>query len=167
MPARPKKHVGSEDKATGSVATIDYRELEAFRMTLPEYRRYESYTFFTARWDIARSLYLIHKQPRALRTIDVAQFARTFGFPFVEGGSTSDAIPEDSGFFYVDTKAVMSEHIDLERPVLLALIQTKGVAQPSPLLIDGLHRLYKAARLGIPQLRAYVLTPDEEQLCRR
>jgi hypothetical protein len=167
MPARSKKHAGSKDEATSSVATIDYWELEVFRRSLPEYRQYESYSFFIASWDIVRALYLIHKWPRALQTIDVAQFARQYGFPFIEDGSASDALPEDSGFFYVDTKTVMSEQIDLERSVLLALIEVEGQERPSALLIDGLHRLYKAARLGTPKLRAYVLTPEEERLCRR
>jgi hypothetical protein len=167
MPARPKKHAGSKDEATSSVAGIDYRELDVFRMTLPEYRRYESYSFLVANWDIVRALYLIHQQPRAPRVIDVAQFAGNYGFPFIEGGSAGEDIAEDSGFFSVNTKAVMSEQIDLARPLLIALIAVEGQERPSAVLIDGLHRLYKAARLGTPKLSAYVLTPDEERLCRR
>ena len=148
--SKSSRHAGSKDGATGSVAPIDYRELEAFRRGLPDYRQYESYSFFTASWDIVRALYLIHKRPRALQTIDVAQFARQYGFPFIEDGRASDALPEDSGFFYVDTKTVMSEQIDLERPVILALIAVEGQERPSALLIDGLHRLYKAAGVACP-----------------
>ena len=92
--SRSSRRAGSEDGATNGIATIDYREVEEFRRSLPEYRQYESYSFFIASWDIVRALYLIHKRPRALQTIDVAQFARQYGFPFIEDGRASDALPE-------------------------------------------------------------------------
>jgi len=38
---------------------------------------------FTVHWDIVHALYLIHKQPREPQPIDVAMFARNYGFFFV------------------------------------------------------------------------------------
>jgi hypothetical protein len=149
-----------------SVAVIDSEGLEAFRATLPKYRRYETYRFFTVHWDTVRALYLIHKQPREPQQIDVAMFARNYGFFFVEGGAQDGDPPEESGFFSVDTKTVLSDQVDLARPLLIALIAAQGRERPYAALIDGLHRLFKAAWRGIPQLPAYVLTPDEERLCR-
>jgi hypothetical protein len=157
----------SKGQETGSTPTINYEELEAFRNTLPPYRRQETYRLFAVSWDITRALYLIHKYPREIQTVDVAMFANSYGFPFIEGGASHDkALPEDSGFFYVDTKTVLADQVDLERPLLIALIATDGRERPRAALIDGLHRLFKAAWKGIAERPAYVLTPDEERLCR-
>jgi hypothetical protein len=167
MPGRTRKiATGRKGEPTESAATIDSEELEAFRATLPEYRRYETYRFLTVHWDIVRALYLIHKQPREPRPIDVAMFARNYGFFFVEGGAQDDNPPEVNGFFSIDTKTVLSDLVDLTRPLLIALIAAEGRERPYAALIDGLHRLFKAAWRGKPQLPAYVLTPDEERSCR-
>ena len=85
---------------------------------------------------------------------------------FVEGGAQDGDSPEESGFFSVDTKMVLSDSVDLARPLLIALIAAEGRERPYAALIDGLQRLFKAAWRGIPELPAYVLTPDEERLCR-
>ncbi len=167
MPGRTRKTTARrKDESTVSAATIDREELEAFRATLPDYRRYETYRFLTVHWDIVRALYLIHKQPRELQPIDVAMFARNYGFFFVEGGAQDDDPPEASGFFSIDPETVLSNLIDLTRPPLVALIAADGRERPYAALIDGLHRLFKAAWRGISQLPAYVLTPDEVRLCR-
>jgi len=41
---------------TRKTTTIDSEELEAFRATLPDYRRYETSRFLTVHWDIVRAL---------------------------------------------------------------------------------------------------------------
>jgi hypothetical protein len=51
---------------------------------------------------------------------------------------------------------------DLTKPVIVAHLLIDGV-EPSPLLIDGTHRLYRAWREGVPQLPAYVLTVAESR----
>jgi hypothetical protein len=138
-----------------------------FRAALPEYRRHESYRFLALGWDIVRALYLIEKRPRDPQSIDVETFAKNYGFPFhPEGTVTEDTPLEHSGFFYVDVQTVMSDQIDLARPLLIALMMLEGREQPGAILIDGLNRLFKAARLGVAEITAYVLTSEEEQLCR-
>jgi hypothetical protein len=166
MSGRTRKITRCEDEPTVSAAVIDSEGLEAFRATLPEYRRYETYRFFTVHWDIVRALYLIHKRPREPQPIDVAMFAKNYGFFFAEGGAQVGDSPEESGFFSIDTKTVLSDQVDLARPLLIALISAEGRERPYAALIDGLHRLFKAAWRGIPEFPAYVLTPDEERLCR-
>ena len=166
MPGRKHTVTSTSSKPIQSAIVIDGEGLEAFRATLPEYRRYETYRFLTVHWDIVRALYLIHKQPREPQQIDVAMFARNYGFSFVEGGAQDGDSPEESGFFSVDTKMVLSDSVDLARPLLIALISAEGRERPYAALIDGLQRLFKAAWRGIPELPAYVLTPDEERLCR-
>jgi len=157
---------GRKCKPIQSAAAIDSEGLEAFRVTLPEYRRYETYRFFTVHWDIVRALYLIHKQRHEPQQIDVAMFARNYGFFFAEGGAQEGDPPEESGFFSIDTKTVLSNRVDLARPLLIALIAAEGREKPYAAIIDGLHRLFKAAWRGTPELPAYVLTPEEERLCR-
>jgi hypothetical protein len=166
MPGRTRKTTGRKDEPNSRAAVIDCEELEAFRATLPAYRCYETCRFFTAGWDIVRALYLIHRQKRLPQQIDVALFARNYGFPFTEGVTQGGDLPEDSGFFYVDTKTVLSDQVDLSRPLLIALVAVEGRERPGVVLIDGLHRLFKAAWRGMPELPAYALTPDEERLCR-
>ena len=50
---------------------------------------------------------------------------------------------------------------DLDEPLIIASVTADGTGQPSPLLIDGCHRLYKAARLGHENLPSLMLTPEE------
>ncbi len=66
----------------------------------------------------------------------------------------------------IDETRAMSEEIDTNIPVILALIQGDEGEESKPILIDGLHRLYKAFREGKETIPCYALTPDEERLCR-
>ncbi len=50
---------------------------------------------------------------------------------------------------------------NLAKPVLVASLEADR--QPTPLLIDGVHRLYRAWREGVASLPAYVLTVAETQ----
>jgi hypothetical protein len=153
-------------KPAASALVIEREELEAFRAQLPEYRRRETFRFLTLNWDIVRALYIVHKCPREAQPIDVAMFAQNYGFPFNEQGDPGGDLPESSNlFFYADPKAARDDRIDTARPVLIALVALSR-EKPGAMMIDGLHRLYKAAWQGQPRLEAYVLTPEEEQACR-
>ena len=50
---------------------------------------------------------------------------------------------------------------DLDEPLIIASVTTDGTGQPCPVLIDGCHGLYKAARLGREHLPSLVLTTEE------
>ena len=50
---------------------------------------------------------------------------------------------------------------DLDEPLIIASVAAVGTGHPDPLLIDGCHRLYEAARLGREHLPSLVLTPAE------
>src|ERR1700730_9190316 len=103
-------------QAHKGTSPLDWEGLEAFRETLPEYRRVENYRFLAARWDIVRALYLLKQRPRDPQPIDVTLFANNYGFPFIAGGAPDDQPPEhDSGFFSVDTETVMSDQVNLAR----------------------------------------------------
>jgi len=50
---------------------------------------------------------------------------------------------------------------DLDEPVIIATIDSPDGEPAGPLLNDGCHRLYKAARLGREHLPSLVLTAEE------
>lgn len=138
---------------------IDYQQLEAFRQSLPAQERFELYRFFTVTWDIVKARFLASQPGRRLDTLNVAQTARAYGFDKPYSIETS--------FTYVDPIRAMSSAIDPDTPVILALIAREKAGEPPiPMLIDGLHRLYKAYREERITIPCYALTPDEEQLCR-
>jgi hypothetical protein len=49
---------------------------------------------------------------------------------------------------------------DLSEPVLLGRVRIAAIP-PAALLIDGVHRLYRACRERVPWLPAYLLTAEE------
>jgi hypothetical protein len=49
----------------------------------------------------------------------------------------------------------------LDDPLIIATLATAGGQPAGPLLIDGCHRLYKAAQLGREHLPSFVLTAAE------
>ncbi|GCE32083.1 hypothetical protein KDA_75670 [Dictyobacter alpinus] len=133
--------------------TVDFTELGAFREGLPESERFETFRFFVARWDIVKARYIIQKANKPVGSLRVASAARVYGLDRPQTEESAVAVDETRG---------MSETIDTRVPVILALL--KGAS--SPILIDGLHRLYKAYREGKETLPCYALTSEEEQLCR-
>ena len=54
----------------------------------------------------------------------------------------------------------------MDEPVIIASVTADGSGQPYPLLIDGCHRLYKAAVTGRAEIPAFVLTAGETLLVR-
>ena len=56
---------------------------------------------------------------------------------------------------------------DLDEPLIITSVTADGTGPPRPLLIDGCHLLYKAARLGREQLPSHVLTAAETLAIRR
>ena len=133
-------------------------QLAAFRQSLPDSQQYEIHRFFVARWDIVKARFLTQQPGRRLDTLEVRSAARAYGF---------DTPQTIDSWAYVDPIRAMSDAIDPDIPVILALIaREEEGARPIPLLIDGLHRLYKAYREERIHIPCYALTPQEEQLCR-
>jgi hypothetical protein len=165
MPRRKKSNQGQAQAAP----VIDWQELEAFRATLPAYRQHETFRFFVVQWDIVKALYLLAKYKRPVDCLRVAEAARAYGFdtPISTPGETrGERSLDDDADCTVDRDFAMGEQIDRERPVILALVQLPGKARPVPILIDGLHRLYRAAQDQREVIPCYALSPEEERLCR-
>ena len=136
---------------------LDQMQLAAFRQSLPDSQRNETYRFFMVRWDIVKARFLIRERSTSPDMLQVGITAHTYG---LDKPQTRDS------WAYVDEARAMSQEIDTTIPVILALIQGDEGEKPKPILIDGLNRLYKAFREGKETIPCYVLTPDEERLCR-
>jgi len=131
--------------------------LEAYRQTLPESQRHETFRFLMVQWDIVKARFLIQQSNKRLDTLRVRDAARAYGL------DTSQSI---DSWAHVDETRAMSDEIDTIIPVILALIQGDEGTRPKPILIDGLHRLYKAYREGKETIPCYALTSEEEKQCR-
>lgn len=100
-------------------------------------------------FNVRRGL-LIAERPRRLSRLPVEPWARWYGLP--------DGSFPIFGPYEIDTAYAMAT--DLTAPVLVATMQNKR-GEPFPLLIDGLHRVYRAHVEQIAQLPAHVLTAQE------
>lgn len=120
---------------SGIVAEADRRE---------QWFRFGPWTF-----NVRRALQ-IAERPRRIGGLPVERWARLYG---LSEGSVPIFDPYEIDESY-------AAGIDLSRPVLVATMKNKH-DMPFPLLIDGLHRLYRAHTEHVPQLPAYVLTPAE------
>lgn len=149
------------------MAYAHLRGLESFRQSLPKYRRYERHNLIAYRWDIVVALSIIERVPHLLEPLDVKEAARRLAFHLTPDDLGRQGLEADhyTAFYQVVPEAAMSEVVDLERPLLMAQVENDPRMQRT-LLMDGYHRLYKAAQIGQPTLLYYTLTPQEERLCR-
>jgi hypothetical protein len=109
-------------------------------------------------FDVTVAAFLVRAAPRPEQTLDVEPWARAYGLLPAPAGSprTIPLIGPGPDF---DPQYAMGT--DLDNPLIIASVTTDGTGPPYPLLIDGCHRLYKAARLGREQLPCFVLTVAE------
>ena len=113
-------------------------------------------------FDVTLASVLLRATPRPPVPIPVAAWARAYGL-IREPGSGRHAIsligpgPDFSPGYAMTTNP--------DEPVLLATL-AHASGETSPLLIDGCHRLYKAAVTGRAEIPAFVLTAAETLLIR-
>ena len=117
--------------------------------------------WFTLRpwlFDVTAATWLLHAAPCAPRPLAVEPWARAYGLLPAPAGSpdTISLIGPGPGF---DPQYAMGT--DLDEPLIIASVTADGSGQPYPLLNDGCHRLYKAARLRREHLPCLVLTAGE------
>ncbi|MEH1129425.1 hypothetical protein [Micromonospora sp. CPCC 206061] len=102
---------------------------------------------------------LIADRAREPHILDVAVWANAYGLTTIDDpapGTVSLIGPTRDG---LDREYAIG--IDLTKPVIVATLETSG--EPAALLIDGVHRLYRAWRERVAQLPAYVLSVAETQ----
>ena len=114
-------------------------------------------------FDVTFAGVLLRAAPRPPVPIPVEAWARAYGLAR-EPGSTRHAIsligpgPDFSPDYAMTT--------DPGEPVILATLTGPSGEPAGPLLIDGCHRLYKAAVTGRAEIPALVLTAAETLLIR-
>lgn len=149
--------MGNKAKAQNTIKIkikIDWSGLEAFRKTLPEYRRHEYFRFLAAGWDLVKVQYLLTQRPHEQHSLRLANAPKVYGFEEPE-----------SSLYRFDTASAEDERVDLTRPVILAMIAV-GNGKEEQLVIDGLNRMYKGWKNGVASIPCYILSSKEEMLCR-
>lgn len=100
---------------------------------------------------------LIADQPREPDRLNVAAWADGYGLTQID-----DPDPRSISLIGPTRAGLNREYAagaDLTKPVLVATLEVDGA--PTALLIDGVHRLYRAWREGVTTLPAYLLTVAE------
>jgi hypothetical protein len=113
-------------------------------------------------FDVTLAGMLLRAAPRPTVPIPVEAWARAYGLirePAIGRHAISLISPGP------DFSPDYAMTTDPGEPVILATLADAG-GQPTPLLIDGCHRLYKAAATGRAEIPAYVLTAAETLLIR-
>jgi hypothetical protein len=115
--------------------------------------------FFFGGWvfDIAAAAAILRDQPRETASLPVAPWARAYSLDRDPGSDTATIPLLGPGPGFSRAYAMTT---DLTQPVIIAALPVTG-DEPTPLLIDGTHRLYKAHATGAAQLPAWVLTDTE------
>jgi hypothetical protein len=114
-------------------------------------------------FDVTLAGLLLRAAPRPPVPIPVQAWARAYGLTR-DPGTGPHTIPligpgPDFSIEYAMTT-------DPDEPVILATLAHASSEPAGPLLIDGCHRLYKAAVTGRPEIPAFVLTAAETLLIR-
>ncbi|MFI2652773.1 hypothetical protein [Micromonospora fulviviridis] len=99
---------------------------------------------------------LIATTPRDTQPLDVMAWATAYGLTRLDDPRRVNLIGPTSAGLNRDYAMTA----DLSRPVIVAQLDVTG-HPPSPLLIDGIHRLYRAWREHVPRIPAYLLTAEE------
>ena len=109
-------------------------------------------------YDVDAAIALLRAAPRPPQPLPVTAWARAYGLTR-DPGSSPHAISllgPGPGF---DPGYAMTTSLD--DPLIIATLTTAGGQLAGPLLIDGCHRLYKAAVTGLAELPAFMLTAAE------
>jgi hypothetical protein len=112
-------------------------------------------------YDIGHATRLLADAPRLARPLPVTAWARALGLDREPGADPHTIALIGPGF---DPACAMST--DLDQPVIIATLAPAG-QRPAPLLVDGMHRLYKAQALGVAELPSWVLTAAETEAIRQ
>jgi hypothetical protein len=122
--------------------------------------------WFTLRpwvFDVTQAAALLRATPRPPVPIPVEAWARAYGLVRDPGSGPHTVSLIGPGPDFDPAYAMIT---DPDEPVIIASLPGAGEEPPVPLLIDGCHRLYKAAATGRAGIPALVLTPAETLLIR-
>jgi hypothetical protein len=109
-------------------------------------------------FDVTAATRVLRAAPRPHQPLPVMPWARAYGLiPAPSTGPHAVSLIGPGPDF--DPEYAMTT--DLDEPVILATITSPAGEPAGPLLLDGCHRLYKAARLGREHQPSLVLTAAE------
>lgn len=110
-------------------------------------------------FDIDRAMRLLEENPRAVEQTSVADWSAAYHLsrlrPGYEGPSWCPIFGPDQSHFSVEH----AMRTDLDQPVIIATLEFDS--SPARLLVDGVHRMYRAMTEGRQTLPAHVLTVAE------
>ncbi|HEY2261237.1 MAG TPA: hypothetical protein VGI96_01280 [Streptosporangiaceae bacterium] len=120
--------------------------------------------WFTLRpwlFDVTAATELLRAAPRRAQPLPVEAWARAYGLLPSGTPNAVSLLGPGPGFdpYYAMTT-------DLDQPVIIATLTSPDGEPAGLLLIDGCHRLYKAAATGRVEIPALVLTADETRAIR-
>jgi hypothetical protein len=145
------------------IKKITIKEKEDYRLTLPEYRRYEKFQWLDKLYDVVAANIVIERYNLSLELmnqelVEAWAFALKLNYEF----GTS---PHYILGAHCDETHIQNGEIDLNRPLIyLQIVTGKGKnKKPHCILIDGVHRLRKAW-LNKSNLQAYFIPVNYEKL---
>ncbi|MDX3204714.1 hypothetical protein ABZZ79_22075 [Streptomyces sp. NPDC006458] len=110
-------------------------------------------------FDTDRAMRLLEEHPRAVEQTSVADWSAAYHLsllrPDYDGPSWCPVFGPDQSHFSVEH----AMRTDLDEPVIIATLEFDS--GPARLLIDGVHRMYRATVEGRPTLPAHVLSIAE------
>lgn len=115
-------------------------------------------------FDIDTATGLLRAAPRPVQPLPVRQWARAYGLDPAPGDGPHAVSLIGPG---PDFDPVYAMTTSLDEPVIIATLTSPDSTPAGPLLIDGCHRLYKAARRGRDELPSLVLDAAETLEIRR
>ncbi len=140
--------------------------LEEFRASLPEERREEWYEM---KWECA----MVEEHPIVYVRYDIPACLymaqqRAAKVDFFVNMLASLYLGETSPLRYakrVDEQYALSDAVDLDRPIIMGRVPCPPCGTSSIRLLDGIHRVYKAASMGRKTIFGYLLSEEQLASC--
>lgn len=111
-------------------------------------------------FNVNRAEAILAERPRETRPVPVDIWAHAYGMDSTPGKGSIPLIGPGAQF---DREYAMTT--DITRPLLMATV--RGLrGEDAVMLIDGMHRLYRAFAEDVPELTAHVLTVEESLVIR-
>lgn len=129
-------------------------EEESRQRSEAEATRVQRFQFGPWLFNVNGARAIFAESPRETSRLPVEPWAHFYGLDNTEEETFSVFTPFPS----FDRDYAMTT--DLSQPVLVATLRS-SLTRQFPLLVDGIHRLYRAYIEHVPELSAYVLSADE------
>lgn len=155
-------------------------ELERFRQTLPKREQQDTFTFGRYTWDVVLARWLAEQVERPVYQIPLTSFNASYGYdrlvayyrfhPHLLDPETKPTFLEMRALPFVligvEMQTVLSDGIDLARPIILGLGQKNG-GKVGSFILDGHYRVVRALWEGLESVPGVVLSVEETAACER